>query len=135
MLVILEIVIDQPGVFLRELQYTLANTTGTQVDVSTICRFLHATGFTRQKMVLYAIQRSEVLRTQYLLDMSVFRGHPEMLVFIDETGSDKCDCMRRYGYSLRGTPAISRKLLARGQLVSAIAGMSCDGVLSHDYNF
>ena len=51
-LVILETVIDQPGVFLRELQSKLESTTGTQVDVSTICRFLHATGFTRQKMVV-----------------------------------------------------------------------------------
>ena len=52
---ILETVIDQPGVFLRELQSKLESTTGTQVDVSTICRFLHATGFTRQKMVVHAI--------------------------------------------------------------------------------
>ena len=62
-LVILETVIDQPGVFLRELQSKLESITGTQVDVSTICRFLHATGFTRQKMVVHAIQRSEVLRS------------------------------------------------------------------------
>lgn len=110
-LVILETVIDQPGVFLRELQSKLESTTGTQVDVSTICRFLHATGFTRQKMVVHAIQRSEVLRSQYLLDMSIFRGHPDMLVFVDETGTDRRDCMRRFGYSLRGRPAVSRKLL------------------------
>ena len=24
-----------------------------------------------------------------LADMSVFRGHPEMLVFVDETGADR----------------------------------------------
>lgn len=126
---ILETVIDQPGVFLRELQSKLESTTGTQVDVSTICRFLHATGFTRQKMVVHAIQGSEVLRSQYLLDMSIFRGHPDMLVFVDETGTDRRDCMRRFGYSLRGRPAVSRKLLVRGQQVSAIVGMCCDGIL------
>ena len=59
--------------------------------------------------------------------MSVFRGHPEMLVFVDETGADRRDCMRRFEYSLRGRPAISHKLLVRGQQVSAIAAMS--GVL------
>jgi len=128
--VILEVVIDQPRIFLRELQNELANTTGIQVDVSTVCRFLHATGFTRQKkMVLYAIQRSELACSQYLTDMSVFRGHPEMLVFVDETGADRKDCMRRFVYSLRGWPAMSHKLLVRGQQVSAIAAMSCDGVL------
>ena len=126
---ILETVIDQPGVFLRELQSKLESTTGTQVDVSTICRFLHATGFTRQKMVVHAIQGSEVLRSQYLLDMSIFRGHPDMLVFVDETGTDRRDCMRRFGYSLRGRPAVSGNLLVRGQRVSAIVGMCCDGIL------
>ena len=125
-LVILEILIDHPGVYLREVQNKLANTTGTQVDVSTICRFLHATGF---KMVVYAIQRSELIRSQYLTDMSVFRGHPEMLVFVDETGADRRDCMRRFGYSLRGRPAITRRLLVRGKRVSAFAGMCCDGIL------
>ena len=49
-LTILEIVIDQPSIYLRELQCKLAETTGAQVDVSTICRVLHATGFTKQKM-------------------------------------------------------------------------------------
>ena len=74
-------------------------------------------------MVLYAIQRSELARSQYLTDMSVFRGHPEMLVFVDETGADRRDCMRHFGYSLRCRPAISHRLLVRGQRgVSAIAG-------------
>ncbi len=41
---------------------------------------------TRQKMVLVA---SELLRAEYeyLLDMQVFRGHPQMFVFVDETGA------------------------------------------------
>lgn len=128
-LTIIEIVLDQPSIYLRELQCKLAETTGVQVDTSTICRVLHATGFTRQKMVVYAIQRSEALRSQYLVDMSVFRGHPEMMVFVDETGSDRRDCMRKFGYSLRGRPAVCQKLLVRGERVSAIAAMSCDGVL------
>ena len=38
-----------------------------------------------------------------------------MLVFVDETGTDRRDCMRRFGYSLRGRPAVSQKLLLRGQ--------------------
>ena len=56
-------------------------------------------------------------------------GHPEMLVFVDETGADRRNCLRRFGYSLRGRPAVSKKLLVRGQRVSAIASMSTDGIL------
>ena len=61
--------------------------------------------------------------------MSVFRGHPEIMVFIDETGSDRRDCMRPFSYSLRGRSAVCQKLLIQGEHVSAIAAMSCDGLL------
>ena len=37
--------------------------------------------------------------------------------------------MRRFGYTLRGKPARSQKLLWRGDRVSAIAAISCGGVL------
>ena len=58
------------------------------------------------------------------MDMTVYSGHPELFVFIDETGSDKRDCMHRFGYSLRGKPAVSENLLWRGQRVSAICAIS-----------
>ena len=78
---------------------------------------------------MVAKQRSDLLRAEYLLDMQVFHGHPEMLVFVDETGADRRNCLRRFGYSLRGKPAVSKKLLVRGQRVSAIAAMSTEGIL------
>ena len=54
---------------------------------------------------------------------------PDMFVFIDETGADRRDTLRKYGYSLRGKPATKKSLLVRGQRVSAIACMSMDGIL------
>ena len=80
-------------------------------------------------MVMVAKQRCDILRAEYLLDMRAFRGHSEMLVFVDETGADRRNCLRRFGYSLRGKPAISKKLLVRGQRVSAIAAITTEGVL------
>ena len=126
---ILELVIQKPGIYLREIQGHLLERTGTDVNVSTIMRYIHASGITRQKMVLRAKQQSELLRAQYLIDVSVYKGHPELFVFIDETGSDRRDCMRKFGYSLRGKPAIVQKLLWRGQRVSAICAISLEGVL------
>ena len=52
-----------------------------------------------------------------------------MLVFVDETGADRRNCLRRFEYSLRGKPAVSKKLLVRGQRVLAIAAMSTEGIL------
>ena len=103
--------------------------TGTEVNISTICRFLHSSGFSRQKMVIAAKERSDLLRMEYLMDISVYKGHPEFFVFLDETGSDRRDSMRKFAYSLRGKPAVARKLLFRGERVSTIAAMSCDGML------
>ena len=127
--IVLKTVIDTPGVYLAEIRDKLTNETGTVVDKSTICRFLHKSGFTRQKMIITAKQRSEYLRCEYLFDMSVYKGHPELFVFVDETGTDRRDSMRKYAYSLKGKPAVASKLLIRGQRVSAIVCMSCNGIL------
>ena len=92
---ILELVIDKPGIlYLREIQQQLAQDTGTEVDTSTICRFLHSSGFIGQKLVITAKQRSDELRAEYMMDMQVYLGHPEFLVFVDETGTDRRDSMR-----------------------------------------
>ena len=127
-LLILEIALDKPGIYLSEIKKYLVEETGTEVSVSTICKYLHEAGFTRQKMIITAKQRSEVLRFQYLTDMSVYKGHPDLFIFVDETGADRRDSMRKFGYSLRGQPAVANKLLFRGH-VSAIAAISFDSGL------
>ena len=60
-LILLELVVDNPGIRLHELQQQLAKETGTEVSCSTICRFLSKSGFSRQKMILAAKQRSDLL--------------------------------------------------------------------------
>ena len=128
-ILILESAIERPGIYLREIRQLLLDETGTDIHVSTIWRFLKSLHFTRQKMVLIAKQRSELLRVEFRQEMSVFIGHPDMLVFIDETGADRRNCLRKFAYSIRGKPALCQKLLVRGQRVSAIAAMSTEGIL------
>ena len=52
-----------------------------------------------------------------------------LLIFIDETGSDNRNALRKYGYSLRGKTPVSHALLVRGERASAIACMSNSGLL------
>ena len=54
-----------------------------------------------------------------------------MLIFVDESGSDKRSALQRYGYALKGKPAVADKLLIliRGKRYSAIIMMSVDGLL------
>ena len=44
----------------------------------------------------------------------------DMLVFVDETGTDQRNTIRKYGYSIRGKPAKNHVLFARGERISAI---------------
>ena len=80
-------------------------------------------------MKLVAIQQDDSLRAQFLSDVSPYQ--PEMIIFIDETGSDRRDSLRKYGYSLRGRPVKSQKI-SRGERVSAFAMMSMNGILDVD---
>ena len=52
-----------------------------------------------------------------------------MFIWIDETGSDLKEMLRRYGYTLRGEHAVCHRLQVRGQWISAIAAISSDGLL------
>ena len=48
-------------------------------------------------------------------------------VWVDETGSDKRDHVRRYGYSIRGPTPVTHRLFSR---VNAIAAVSTQGILA-----
>lgn len=125
----MELSIDKPGIYLAEIQKELFQATGIDVSVSTICRTLQKNGFTRQKIAVTALQRNELLRAQYMLDISVFVNHPELFVFVDEMGSDRRDQRRKFAYSLRGRTPTARRLLFRGEHITAIAAMTHNRIL------
>jgi hypothetical protein len=60
-----------------------------------------------------------------VLDVSLYT--PEMLIFLDETGSDRRDCMD--GCSLHGKPLVSQRLLVRVKRINCIAFMSMEDLL------
>ncbi len=55
---------------------------------------------------------------------------PSMLIWIDESGCDKRNCLRKRAYSARGMTPQDHQLLVRGTRYSAIPIMSMDGI--HD---
>ena len=52
-----------------------------------------------------------------------------MFIFVDETGADRRDTLRKYSYSLHGKPIRSQKLIFRGERLSTLGAMSTSGVL------
>ena len=126
-ILILKLVVSKPGIYLKEIQTELLLVLMLEVDTSTICRFLHSNGFSHQKMTKVAIQRDCFFRQRYCMDIAVY--HPEMLVFLDETGADRRNYLRKFGYSVRGIPIKQHAMFVRGQRVSAIGILSIRGLL------
>ena len=61
--------------------------------------------------------------------MLMFACHPELFVFVDEMGSDRRDQKQKFAYSLRGSTPTAKRLLFRGEHVTAIAAMTYNRVL------
>ena len=126
-LVLLELIIEHPAMYLQELQSALSQSTGTNVSISTICKFLQKQGITYKKLSFQAQQRNDELRQKYISDISLLEPH--MFIFIDETGTDKRTALRRFGHSFRCTRAVTQRLLVRGKRFLSIAAMTIDGIL------
>ena len=58
--------------------------------------------------------------------------HPDMFVYVDETGSACRSSVRKYGYALHGMTPTTHRLLARGTRINAIAGIATSGLVTLD---
>ena len=125
-LTLLRLILENPGIYLHEIQQQLFHMFGVDVSVSTICRTLKFMGCSRQKIQHIALQRSEVCRARFMSEISIY--DPAMLVWVDETGCDRQNSMRKFGYSVRGIPPRDHRLLARGVRYSGIAVMFLEGM-------
>ena len=95
---VLQSLLASPRMYLHEVQRELHDITGTWIDYSTVCRYAHCWGLSQQKMTQVAVQRSEVKRAEYLAEITQF--DPKMLLFVDETGSDRRNLVREFGYEV-----------------------------------
>ena len=125
-LVLLRVITENPGIYLHKIQYKLLTIFGVEVAVSIICKTIHGMGCTQQKKQHVASQQSVECRAKFMAEISMF--DPAMFVWIDETGCDRRNSMRKYGYSIRGLPPREYRVLIRGVRYSGIAVMSQEGV-------
>jgi len=128
-MIILNILLHKPDMYLKEMQEELNVVHGVNVYESALRVFLKKNGFTRQRMRIVAARQDQLLREMFAVDVGLY--DPSMLVFLDETGTDMRDSLRRYGYSVRGKPIASHKLGCRGKRVSTIVAMTATGVLDY----
>lgn len=127
-LLLLRLILSYPGIYLHEIQEKLTITLGVTISPATICRTLKFMGCTRQVLQHIALQRDEEQRARFMAEVSVY--DPSMLLWIDESGCDRRNSMRKRAYSIRGKPPRDHRLLCRGNRYSAIPIMSLEGI--HD---
>ena len=97
---------------------------GIEVSEATVGRVLRRNGLSR-KVRYIAQQRSADARAQFMARVLSPGFIRSMFVFVDETGSDARNYMRKFGYSLRGMRTECPRFLARGHRLSAIDYISC----------
>ena len=124
---ILHLVLKKPGIYLWEIQQEIFWVFGVCISASSLCTFLRKSNFRRKKMQHVASQQDHELRSIFLLEVSIYVS--KFLIFIDETGCDRRNTLRKYGYGLRGKPVRCHKLLVRGERISVIAAMTVEGIL------
>ena len=123
---VIELLMAQPEIYLSELQRELFQNTGTWASISTIFRTILRLGFSRKKLQQFVLRRSDSLRAEFMEEMSYLTA--DMILWLDETGSDKRSERRKFGYDLRGITPTSYKLSIRGKRMSSIAIMSTKGI-------
>ena len=125
---VISMVLENPSLQLGELCAAVQDFSGKdKVSASTVCRLLKRNGLTRKKIQRVALQRSATLRGMFM--SSILMYGRDMLVWVDETGCNRKDFFRKYGYSYKGYRAHCHSLLQRGQRINAMAALSSRGVL------
>ena len=97
-LLIIGLILENPTLYLDEIVQEVSELTSVIVSPATICRLLKRYGFTRKKVRQIAAQRCSVLRGAFMAQCSLFTR--DMFVWIDETGSDARDHVRKFEYAL-----------------------------------
>jgi transposase len=118
---------DKPWLYLDEIQQFLVWECQLYVHPSTISRHLASEEWTKKKLHHRAQQRSEPLRIDWLRKISLFTA--EMLVFCDESGTDRSDGQRRTGWAPKGLPAWRYTMLSRGKRLQILPALCVDGLL------
>ena len=79
------------------MQSELFEISGTWIDCQLFAVMLvDGACMSRQKMTNVALQRSDVKRAEMM------QFNTDMVVFVDETGSDRRNSIRKFGYGLKG---------------------------------
>ena len=129
-LFIMGLICENPSLYIGEICSKIAEVTNITISTSTVCRVIHRNGMTRKKIKAVAKQRCSIYRGDFMAQ--VLQYSRNFFVWTDEVGTDRRDQLRKFGYALRGKPAICHRILTRGKRVSVMTAMTSSGVLAYE---
>ena len=109
------------------MQWFLVEKFSIFVSKSTIQRKLKEEDWTNKKLVRRALQQNEPLRVDWVRRVAQITA--EMVVFCDESGTDRRDGARRTGWAPKGVAPWMSCLLDRGKRHHLLPAITVDGIL------
>lgn len=118
---------EQPDLYLDEIADFRWEEYHVRLSRSTISRSLKEARWSYKVTRHIAQERNGDLRDEYQTEIAAFR--PDHFVFVDESGANGRDGLRRRGWAPLGTAPTRVTRLHRGQRYQILPAMTCDGVL------
>jgi transposase len=101
-----EIFEESPHLYLDEIQTAMRRKFGKQWHTSTLWRRMVTLGYSLQKMVFRARQRSESDRRRFRRKLDVFLPDARMAIWVDETQKSNNAARRLRGWGKRSNPPV-----------------------------
>ena len=132
-LFILGLIVDNPSLYLSEVCDRVVDLGGVQVSQATICRLLKRYGLTRKNVRQVALQRSHSLRGAFIAQVLMYKR--DIFVWVDETGCDTQNSIRKFGYSIRREHQYAIESLSEVSAIVGLVGLDLKTSGTIDLNF
>ena len=124
-----EYLLEKPGLYRDEMVLFVLDEFDTVVTTSSIGRALNSRDWTRKTIRRIARGRNADLRDLYQYTLSDPGFHAHHLVFVDESGTDKRDGYRRYGWAPLGVTPTQVALFQCEKRYQILPAYTQDGVI------
>jgi hypothetical protein len=118
-----------PEMYLDEVQDWVALTMQTSISKSALSELIRDAGYSFKMLHKAASERNEEERAAFR-DWARDFVTMEMVITADESSKDNRTIFRRWGRSVRGTPAGVHARFARGERYSILAAIGVDGYVA-----
>jgi len=114
--------------FVRELAVRMEDRFGHPFSSSAIHRSLQRSNITHKKLDQRALQAQLLDQLRFL--NQIYNVDPSRIIAFDESGSDRRNLHRNFGWSVKGLRAQHRSFWSRGRRYGVLAAISLTGVVA-----